>query len=69
VQERLGHASIAITLDSYSLVIRQFDVDAAVTFANIVKADSPEARLWANIGNRLSLARVGRGRDVRRLRI
>lgn len=45
MRERLGHASIAITLDTYSHVIRQLDVDAAVTIANIVKAGTAEGRL------------------------
>lgn len=38
VQERLGHASIAITMDTYSHVIPAMDAEAAVTIANLVKA-------------------------------
>lgn len=37
VQERLGHRSIAITMDTYSHVIPAMDAEAAVTIANLVK--------------------------------
>ncbi|HEX6299048.1 MAG TPA: tyrosine-type recombinase/integrase [Acidimicrobiia bacterium] len=36
VQERLGHSSIAITLDRYSHVIEGMDRDAAETVAALI---------------------------------
>lgn len=36
VQERLGHSSIAITLDRYSQVIEGMDRDAAETVARLI---------------------------------
>jgi hypothetical protein len=37
VQERLGHASIAITMATFSHVIPAMDAEAAVTIAEPVK--------------------------------
>ena len=37
VQERLGHSSIAMTMDRYSHVIPAMDAEAAVTIADLVK--------------------------------
>jgi integrase len=37
MQERLGHATIAMTLDTYSHVIPAMDAEAAVTIADLVK--------------------------------
>jgi integrase len=37
VQERLGHASIAITLDRYSHLVDGMDRDAAETVAALIR--------------------------------
>jgi integrase len=37
VQERLGHSTVAITLDTYSHAIPQMDVDAAAAIAEKVR--------------------------------
>ena len=36
VSERLGHANIAITMDTYSHVLPGMDADAAVTVARLI---------------------------------
>ena len=36
VQERLGHANIATTLDIYSHVVPEMDQEAATTVANLI---------------------------------
>lgn len=38
VQERLGHASVTITLQTYSLVLPTMHDEAAATVANLVHA-------------------------------
>jgi integrase len=51
VQERLGHASIQITLDTYSHVVPGLQEAAANRFDNVVMSDRKpiaEKRLLAN---------------------
>jgi integrase len=43
VQERLGHASIAITLDTYSHIIPSMQKDAALAFDKIIKNSNSES--------------------------
>ena len=45
VQERLGHSSIQVTLDTYSHVAPGLQQNAAETFDNIVLPKSPVSRL------------------------
>jgi integrase len=41
VSERLGHATIQITLDTYSHVLPGLDAQAAVTVARLILGDGP----------------------------
>jgi integrase len=43
VSERLGHANIAITMDTYSRVLPGLDAEAAGTVAQLVLGDSGTA--------------------------
>ena len=47
VQERLGHANIAITLDTYSHVVEGLQEDAACQIASLVYEESTSPRPWS----------------------
>jgi hypothetical protein len=66
VQERLGHASIQMTLDTYSHVAPGLQEAAAVRFDDVV-ISKPENKAVAEVGERI----VGRmeSRQVSRGRI
>ena len=55
VSERLGHANVSITLDTYSHVIPGMDEDAAGTVARLI-LEGDEARSEASIDNLLTTA-------------
>ena len=49
ISQRLGHATIAITMDTYSHVIPGLDEQAAETVARLILGDGePTAELSAN---------------------
>ncbi len=50
VQERLGHATIAVTLDTYSHVAPGLQEAAAVRFDEVLKDPMPEKKLVENLG-------------------
>ena len=41
VSERLGHANISITLDTYTHVLPEQDAQAAVSVARLILGDGP----------------------------
>lgn len=46
VSERLGHASVKITLDTYSLVLPTMQREATEKLGNLLYPDEPEARVY-----------------------
>jgi integrase len=44
VSERLGHANIAITMDTYSHVLPGLDAEAAATVARLILGDGDKSR-------------------------